>query len=66
MLCCKKKKLIQQRLSLEAKLALIESRLINCDPADKNAVLSSINTTQNDLDKLIENNAEGAAVRSRA
>ena len=31
----------------------------------KNAVLSSINTTQNDLDKLIENNAKGAAVRSR-
>ena len=36
----KKKKLIQQRLSVEAKLALFESRLINCDPADKNAVLS--------------------------
>ena len=29
-------------------------------------VLSSINTTHNDLDKLIENNAKGAAVRSRA
>ena len=55
-------KLIQQRLSLEAKLALLESRLINCDPADKNAVLSSVNT----LDKLIENNTKGAAIRSRA
>ena len=66
--CCalKKKRLIQQRLSREAKLAIMKSRLINCDPADKNAVLSSINTTKNDLDKLIENSAKGAAVRSRA
>ena len=62
----KKKKLVQQRLLLEVKLTLIESHLINCDPADKNAVLSSICATQNDLDKLIENNAKGAAVRSRA
>ena len=46
----------------------MESRLINCDPNNKNAVLPSINIrpTQNDLDKLVENNAKGAAVRSTA
>ena len=62
----KKKRLIHQRLSLEAKLTTMESFLINCDPADKNAVLSGINTTKNNRDKLIEDNAKGAAVRSSA
>ena len=36
----------------------MESRLINCDPISKNAVLTSINITQNDLDKLVETNAK--------
>ena len=62
----KKKKLNQLRESLEKKLALMVSRLINCDPISKTAVLTSINITQNDLDKLVKNNAKGAAVRSRA
>ena len=44
----------------------MESRLINCDPVSKNAVLTSINIIQNDLDELVENNAKGAAVRSSA
>ena len=59
-------KLNQLRESLEKKSALVESRLINSDPISENAVLTSINITQNNLDKLIENNAKGATIRSRA
>ena len=44
----------------------MESRLINCDPVSKNAVLTSINILQNNLDELVENNAKGAAVKSSA
>ena len=59
----KKKKLNQLREPLE-KMALMESCLINCDPISKNAELASINITQNNLVKLVENNAKGAAARS--
>ena len=56
----------KQQSLLEAKLNAMELRLNNCDPTQRDTILSSINNAKNDLDKLIETNAKGAAIRSRA
>ena len=62
----KKKFLHQKRFFLESKSATVESRLINCLEKDRNAILNSINNTQNELNHLIAHKAKGAAIRSRA
>ena len=66
--CCsiKKKQRNKLQLFLESKISAVESRLHNCDPIDRNDILSSINTARNNLDQLMENNTKGASVRSRA
>ena len=65
--CTLKKKILnEKRLSLESKLAIMESRLVNCTEKDRNNILSSVNNTQNELNNLIVQKAKGAAVRSRA
>ena len=63
--CTLKKKILnEKRLSLESKLAMMESRLVNCTEKDRNIILSSVNNTQNELNNLIAQKAKGAAVRS--
>ena len=44
----------------------MESNLLSCGPKQKKEILNNINLTQNDLNKLIEIKAKGAATRSRA
>ena len=62
----KKKILNEKRLSLESKLTMMESRLVNCTEKDRNNILCTVNNTQNELNNLIAQKAKGAAVRSRA
>ena len=65
--CTLKKKILnEKRLSLESKLAMMESRLVNCTEKDRNNILCSVNNTQNELNNLIAQKAKGAAVGSRA
>ena len=56
----------KQRLSLEKKLHLMESRLTTCGNTDKNSIFSSINNAKRELDQYVQTSAIGAAVRSRA
>ena len=51
---------------LESKLNTMESLLKNCPSKEKDNLISRINTTRNELNQFIQNDAKGAAVRSRA
>ena len=61
-----KKQRNKLQLLLESKISTLESCWHNCDPIDRNDIFSSINTAQNDLNYLLENNTKGASARSRA
>ena len=50
---------------LESKLNTMELSLNNCPTKEKN-LISRINNTRNELNQFIQNDAKGAAVRSRA
>ena len=51
---------------LESKLNTMESLLNNCPTKEKDNLISRINNTRNELNQFIQNDAKGAAVRSRA
>ena len=62
----RKKKTNRQQHFLESKLDTMKSLLNKCPNKEKGNVLSRIINTQNELNQFIQNNAKGAAVRSRA
>ena len=51
---------------LESKLNTMELLLNNCPTKEKDNLISWINNTRNELNQFIQNDAKGAAVRSRA
>ena len=62
----KKKQRNKLQLLLQSKISTLEFRLHNCDPMNRNGILSSINTAQNDLNQLLKNNTKDVSARSRA